>query len=56
MATNTGDGGRRGPITDRKQFQDEEGRWIRTNNQGRAIAIKQTPDPWKAVRKVEKEN
>jgi hypothetical protein len=52
MAKNTGAAGRKGAVTNRKQYQNEDGAWVKVDGAGRAIAIKQTPGAWKSVRKT----
>lgn len=53
MATNTGDGRRKGAVSNRHQKQTAEG-WVKYDSRtGKAISVKQTPGPYKGVRKEE---
>ncbi len=52
MAKNTGDGFRRGAVTERTQFQRPDGRWQkRDEGTGQVMGVKQFPGPWKGVAK-----
>ena len=55
MAKNTGGAGRKGAVTNRKQYQDEDGAWVKVDGAGTAIAKKQTPGAWKGVSKTKHE-
>jgi len=54
MATNTG-GGRKGAVTNRKQYQDDDDAWVKVDGAGHAIAKKQTPGPYKGISKTQRE-
>jgi len=54
MAKNTGGAGRKGAVTNRKQYQDDDGAWVKVDGAGTAIAKKQTPGAWKGVSKTNK--
>lgn len=52
MATNSGEGRRVGAVTNRYQKETSEG-WVKYDaGTDKAIALKQTPGPFKGVRKV----
>lgn len=52
MARNTGDGFRRGAVSGRTQFQRPDGNWQkRDEGNGRLMAVKQSPGPYKGVAK-----
>jgi hypothetical protein len=52
MAKNTGGAGRKGAVTNRMQYEDKDGAWVKLDGDGHAIAIKQTQGAWKGVRKT----
>jgi hypothetical protein len=52
MAKNTGDGFRRGAVSDRSQFQAPNGNWVKRDaNTGRIMDQKTTGGPFKGVRR-----
>lgn len=52
MATNTGDGYRRGEVRDRSQFQAPNGNWTKRNTEdGRIMDQKEDGEPFKGVRR-----
>lgn len=50
MARNTGKGHRQGPINEREQYQTDDGMWVKVDNNGNVIGVKQG-EPFKGVRK-----
>jgi len=52
MAKNTGDGFRRGAVSDRSQFLAPNGNWVKRDaNTGRIMDQKTTGGPFKGVRR-----
>lgn len=52
MATNTGEGYRKGAVRDRSQTQNPNGRWIKRDaDTGRFMDVKDDEKPFKGVRR-----
>ena len=52
MAKNTGDGFRRGAVSERTQFQMPDGHWVKRNElTGEIMEHKSTPGPFKGIAK-----
>lgn len=50
MAKNTGQGHRKGPINEREQYQTDDGMWVKVDDDGNIVGVKQGA-PFKGVRK-----